>query len=169
MKLFCTGNPEKKTIAYALTCDHASLSSGWDFTDSKTLERFRNTIVEYDVFVNSSYIKSGIQLSLMNIAYQEWQRKNVKGHIVNIGTTLEHTIDTSQYANDKRALRHRSLELNELTGISGVKSTYLILGGVNNGNPETVDYVSPKDIASTILWAISQECRVPLIQLDGVK
>lgn len=169
MKIFCTGNPEKRTVAYALGCDHASLSSGWDFTKETTLEEFSSTIVKYNVFVNSAYVSSGIQMKLMDISCKVWMANNIKGHIINIGTTLENTDDQSSYAVDKRKLRKRSLELSNQTGITGIKTTYLILGGVNNGDPETVDYVLPKDIASTIVWVVSQKCRVPIIQLDGIK
>ena len=168
-KILCTGNPKKQTVAYALGCDHASLSSGWDFTDSLALDRFCENILDYNVFVNSSYIGTGVQLTLMNIAYQEWMRKNIRGHIITIGTTLEYSSDTSQYAIDKRSLKQRSLELNDQTGITGVKTTYLILGGINNGDPKNSDYVMPDHIASGILWALSQECRIPLLQLEGVK
>lgn len=169
MKIFCTGNPKKKTVAYALGCDHASLSSGWDFTDQLTLERFRSNIINYNVFVNSSYIKSGVQLALMNIAYKEWMRENIRGHIITIGTTLEYTSDQSSYAIEKRKLKQHSLELNEQTGITGVKSTYLILGGINNEDPKNSDYVLPDYIASAISWVLSQDCRVPLLQLEGIK
>ena len=167
--ILCTGNPKKKTVAYALGCDYASLSSGWDFTDPITLERFRATILNYNVFVNSSYITSGVQLTLMNIVYQEWMRENIKGHIITIGTTLEYSNDKSEYANNKRALKQRSLELNDQTGISGVKSTYLILGGINNGELKNSDYVMTDHIASSILWVLSQDYRIPLLQLEGIK
>ena len=128
--ILCTGNPKKKTVAYALGCDHVSLSSGWDFTELVTMERFRTNIINYNVFVNSSYIGLGVQLALMNIAYQAWMQKNIRGHIITIGTTLEYSSDESQYAIDKRSLKQRSLELSDQTGITGVKSTYLILGGI---------------------------------------
>jgi hypothetical protein len=167
--ILCTGNPEKKTVAYALGCDHISLSSGWDFTDPVTMERFRTNIIDYNVFVNSSYIGLGVQLALMNIAYQAWMQKNIRGHIITIGTTLEYSSDTSQYAVDKRALKQHSLELSDQTGITGVKSTYLILGGIANGEPKNSDYVIPDHIASNIFWVLSQDCRIPLLQLEGIK
>ena len=171
LKIFCTGNPKRQTVAYSLQdrCDYASQSTGWNFTDPLTLERFRTNILNYNVFVNSSYIGVGVQLALMNITYQEWMRENIRGHIITIGTTLEYSSDTSQYAIDKRALKQRSLELSDQTGITGVKSTYLILGGINNGEPKNSDYVIPDHIASSIFWVLSQDCRVPLLQLEGIK
>ena len=61
MKIFCTGNPERKTIAYGLTNLYprtmsASLTSGWDFTETSTIERLKNEILNYDIFVNSAYV-----------------------------------------------------------------------------------------------------------------
>jgi hypothetical protein len=171
LKIFCTGNPKKQTVAYSLKdrCDYASKSTGWDFTTQSTLDRFRTNILDYNAFVNSSYIGLGVQLALMNIAYQMWMQKNIRGHIITIGTTLEYSSDMSQYAIDKRSLKQRSLELNDQTGITGVKSTYLILGGIANGEPKNSDYVIPDHIASNIFWVLSQDCRIPLLQLEGIK
>jgi hypothetical protein len=171
LKIFCTGNPKRRTVAYALQdcCDHASLSTGWDFTDASTLKQFRDNILNYNVFVNSSYIRSGTQALLMDIAYKEWMRENIRGHIITIGTTLENSLDNSQYAIDKRSLKKLSLELSDQTGITGVKFTYLVLGGINNGEFKNRDYVMPHDVAAGVLWVLSQDCRIPLLQLDGIK
>tara|TARA_B110000285_G_scaffold176811_1_gene198581 strand:+ start:1556 stop:2065 length:510 start_codon:yes stop_codon:yes gene_type:complete len=169
MKLFCTGNPKKRTVAYALGCDHASLSSGWNFRSETALEKFSSTIVNYDVFINSAWISPGIQIKLMDIAYKAWMANNIKGHIINIGTTLENTDDQSEYAVGKRKLRKRSLELSDQTGITGVKTTHLILGGIDNGESDGQGMVKLDQLSSSIHWVVAQECRVPLLQLDGVK
>lgn len=173
LKIFCTGNPKRQTVAYALKdyCDHASLSTGWDFTDASTLQRFSENILNYNVFVNSSYIGAGVQASLMDIVYDRWIESSIRGHVITIGTTLEDSIDSpyanSEYANNKRALRKHSVELSCRGGVSGIKFTYLVLGGINNGEFENCDYVMPCDIAASIFWVLSQNCRIPLLQLDG--
>jgi len=169
MNIFCTGNPQKKSIAQSLGCDHASLSSGWNFHNIESLDRLRDLIVEYNVFVNCSYIGPGVQLNLLNLVIDSWQEKDIKGHIINIGTTLENNPDDSQYCQDKLKLRERSLELSNETGLTGIKTTHIILGGINDGKIENSDKVSTDAISSTIHWAVAQEFRVPLIQLDGVK
>jgi hypothetical protein len=164
MKIFCTGNPLRKTIAYALGADlNASLSSGWDFTKLETIIQFRKSIQKYNVFVNSAYIASGIQQTLMNECYAEWTRTNIRGHIITIGTTLENTNDSSQYTQSKRNLKHRSLELSDETGISGVKTTYMILGGLGP------DGCSIEDVVQTMLWILNQPYRIPLIQIESIK
>jgi hypothetical protein len=164
MKIFCTGNPERKTIAHALGADlNASLSSGWDFTASGTIVRFKESIQHYNVFVNSAYIAPGVQEILMNECCAEWTRINTRGHIISIGTTLENTNDNSEYAQSKRCLKSRSLQLSDETGISGVKTTYLLLGGLGT------DACNPSDIAQIIKWVVRQPFRMPLIHVESVK
>ena len=164
MKIFCTGNPQRKTIAYALNADLcASLSSGWDFLDNTSIEKFKQTISYYSIFVNSAFIAAGVQQTLMNVCYQEWMRNNVRGHIVNIGTTLENTSNNSLYTKSKRELKQQSLMLNDQTGISGVKVTYIVLGGLGE------DACNIHDLADMIKWIVHRPYRVPLIQMDSVK
>ena len=106
----------------------------------------------------------------MQIAVQEWMKADIKGHIFNIGTTLEWTNDQSDsYVRSKIALRTSSLKLNEQTGITGVKSTYLMLGGVDNQQPENHDYVHPFSITSAIEWIVHYPDRVGILQLDKTK
>jgi short-subunit dehydrogenase len=164
MKIFCTGNPARKTIAYTLGADvNASLSTGWDFTDTDTIARFKESIQQHNVFVNSAYIAPGIQEVLMNECHAEWTRTNIRGHIINIGTTLENTNDSSHYTQSKRNLKHRSLQLSDETGIYGVKTTYMILGGLGP------DGCSTENVVQTILWILNQPYRIPLIQIESIK
>lgn len=164
MNMFCTGNPYRKTIAYALKPDQcASLSLGWDFTKEESITKFSNVIQKYNVFVNSAYVASGVQESLMNVCHAKWMQLNMKGHIVNIGTTLENTNDTSDYTRSKQELKRQSLRLNEETGISGIKTSYVVLGGVGPGMCE-LDHIQ-----QTINWIINQPFRIPIIQLESVK
>ena len=165
-KIFCTGNVKRKTVAYGLTelfpdTFSASLATGWDFTDNSIIEKFRETILKYDVFVNSAYVNPSVQNRLMDIVFREWMRENIRGHIINIGTTLENTEDQSEYACSKRSLRQESMKLSDETGFTGVK--------IANGDPENADYVKPEEIAKVIEGVIYQKCRIPLIQLDGQK
>jgi NAD(P)-dependent dehydrogenase (short-subunit alcohol dehydrogenase family) len=174
MKIFCTGNINKHTIAYGLTNLYpktmsASLTSGWDFTKPGTIERLKIEILNYNIFVNSAYINKDTQLLLADVVYKQWMQENIRGHIFNIGTTLENTQDQSEYAGAKRELRKYSLKLSDETGITGVKVSYVCLGGVDNGTRQTQDYVKTYEIAKTIEWIAMQKYRIPLIQLDGQK
>jgi len=90
-------------------------------------------------------------------------RLDIKGHIINIGTTLENTNDTSDYNQSKQKLKRQSLKLNEETGISGIKLSYIVLGGIG---PRMCEL---EHIQQTINWIIDQPFRIPIIQLDSVK
>ena len=175
MRILCTGNPDKLTIAWAAVqtwtnVDTISLSQGWDITTQQGLKNIEKKIVDYDVFINSSYIAPGVQKKLMQIVVQEWMRVNIKGHVFNLGTTLEWTGNQSDnYVKSKISLRAASLEAHEQTGITGVKSTYLILGGVNNQQPQNQDYVDPLSITATIEWVLCFPDRIGILQIDKAK
>ena len=173
MKIFCTGNTERKSIAFGLDqitdITSASISTGWDFTNKEIVKKFKEIICNYNVFVNSCYVNNTNQKTLLDIAYNTWMENNIQGHIFNIGTTLENTDDQSDYAISKRKLRMHSINLSDKTGYSGVKTTYLCLGGVNVGTVETETFCNPIDIAITIMWITKQNLRIPLVQLDGRK
>ena len=95
-------------------------------------------------------------------------KENIRGHIINIGTTLEYSKEhhNNSYVKSKLQLKQQSLQLNEQTGITGVKTTYIVLGGIANGESCNAAYVKPKDIALTIKWVLDQRFRIPLIQLE---
>ena len=50
MKIFCTGNVEKKSIAFGLdqitNITSASISTGWDFNNKETIKKFNATKVD---------------------------------------------------------------------------------------------------------------------------
>ena len=64
-------------------------------------------------------------------------RLDIKGHIINIGSSIELSDDNSDYAQSKRALKTRSLELSKQTGIYGVKCTHIIASGINDEKTRT--------------------------------
>ena len=105
MKIFCTGNVERKSIAFGLDqitdITSASISTGWDFTNKEIIKKFKEIICNYNVFVNSCYVNNTNQKTLLDIAYNTWMENNIQGHIFNIGTTLENTDDQSDYAISK--------------------------------------------------------------------
>jgi hypothetical protein len=174
--ILCTGNPNHITVASAvkqcfLTANFASRATGYDFELPESYELFKKNIADYNVFINSSYVKPGVQLRLMDIAVAEWMEADIKGHIISIGTTAEWTNDTqySEYIQTKQQLHRRSLELNNETGITNVKTTYIIVGGVNDGKPENENYLKVSRIAHTIEWVLSNPDRISLIQIEVAK
>jgi NADP-dependent 3-hydroxy acid dehydrogenase YdfG len=177
-RIICTGNEKNQTIAWAVRrkwpqSTLMSLSGGWNLTfpDISDRHRFCQEITNCNVFINASFIAPNVQSVLLETVVNEWMRENIRGHIISLGTTLEWEFDSdnNSYIESKLSLRNLSLEYNQQTGITGVKSTYLILGGVNNGQPENKDYVDPNRVVDVIDWVLEIPERVGLIQLDGVK
>lgn len=179
-RVLCTGNPNKKTLAWAAlqkwpSSDSMSLSSGWDLRlpTPQDLVKFQQKISEHNIFINSSYVSSGTQLRLLQIVVEQWMNLDIKGHVFNIGTTLEHQENhgssNDNYVQSKLTLRKKSLDFNEQTGITGVKCTYVILGGVNNQEPATHDYVDPLNIFEVISWVLQFPDRIGLVQIDKAK
>jgi hypothetical protein len=69
MNMLCSGNPNHITVASAVKsyfpmANFASRATGYDlrFWDSGRETHFRKQIINYDVFVNSSFICGGSQL-----------------------------------------------------------------------------------------------------------
>jgi hypothetical protein len=175
MKVLCTGNVNKRTIAWAAStywphADTISLSAGYDFLSNEGLEKFQSIIAKYNIFINSSYIAPGVQSTLLDLTVQKWMEFDVNGHIFNLGTTLEWSdITSDEYTTSKLGLRKKSLEYNNETGITGVKSTYLMLGGVDNGQPEHKDFVPPGTVIKMIDYIIAFPGRIGFVQLDSKK
>jgi len=176
MRIACTGNEKNQTIAWAVRrkwpqSTLMSLSGGWDLTCSEHRVRFCQEIIKHDVFINASFIAHGVQSILLETVVNEWMRENIKGHVISVGTTLEweSTKIDDPYIKSKLSLRDQSLKYNQQTGITGIKSTYLILGGVNNGQSENKDYTDPGHIVDVIEWVLSFPDRIGLIQLDAAK
>jgi hypothetical protein len=173
MNILCSGNPNHNTVASAIqkrfpNADFACRTTGFDLAfdtvDSQTC--FQNQVCKYDIFINSSNIANGVQRQLLNITHAEWMRLDIKGHIINIGSSIELSDDNSDYAHSKRALRTRSLELSKQTGVSGVKCTHIIASGINDGKPENKNWLDLDDIVKAIDYILQAKHNIPLIHLE---
>jgi hypothetical protein len=178
MNILCTGNPTHITVANAVSkllpgASFASRATGYDlrFWDPGSETYFREQIINYNVFVNSSFICGGGQLALLEAAHEEWTKAGISGHIVNIGSTSEylgvndtHAKDQlyARYSIQKRALKDRSLQLN---GLNNIKTTHIVAGGLNDGIPGHENWLDLTHIANTIVWIIEHPCLIPLIEI----
>ena len=173
MKILCSGNPNDPTIASAINkifsaADFASRATGYDlrFWDPGSESYFREQITKYNVFINCSFICGGGQLALLEATHQEWANHNIVGHIINIGSTAEwQGIDSMYptYSIQKRSLRDRSLQLN---GVSNIKTTHIIVGGINDNKPEHANWLELDHIASVIDWVLTHPRKIPLLQIE---
>jgi len=178
MNMLCTGNPNHNTVAsvvkkYFSEAKFASRATGYDlrFWDSGSETHFREQIINYNIFINSSFICGGGQLSLLEITHEEWANAGICGHIINIGSTAEYLgvndgqVNNKVYATysiQKRALKDRSLQLN---GLNNIKTTHIIAGGLNDGLPGHETWLDLVHIANTITWVIEHPCLIPLIEI----
>lgn len=175
MNILCSGNPNHTTVASAVKksfplATFASRATGYDFTTSESDDLFKKNIINYNAFINSSYIQPGVQLRLMEMTVCEWMQADIKGHIISIGTTAEWTDNKqSNYIQSKQQLRMRSMQLNDETGITGVKTTYIIVGGINDGKPGNEDYLSVASVSHAIGWVLQNPDRIALMQIDVAK
>jgi hypothetical protein len=172
--ILCTGNPAHTTVASAvkkqfLTAEFASRATGYDlrFWDTGSETYFRENIKKYNVFINSSFICGGGQLQLLETTHEEWSRIGTAGHIINIGSSSEHLGVDSQfgiYSIQKRALRERSLQLNNKHSI---KTSHIIAGGLNDGIPGHEKWLDLTHIATTIKWILSNPYQVPMVEIQS--
>jgi hypothetical protein len=177
--ILCTGNPNHTTVASAVqtrfpAAEFASRATGYDlrFWDPDSEQFFCNKIKNYNIFINSSFICGGGQLALLETTHREWSKLNIQGHIINIGSTAEWMgIDDSRvdkdsygsYSIQKRALRERSLQLNNKNGI---KTSHIIAGGLNDGKPEHANWLNLSIVADTIVWILENPADIPLLAIQ---
>lgn len=172
MKILCSGNPYHNTIASGIRkiYPHASFASrktGYDlrFWDPGSEDYFRNAIINYNVFINSSYLCKWGQHQLLEVTHEEWSENKIQGHIINIGSSAEFLgIDSSlgSYTVQKLALRDLSLQLHKKNNI---KTTHIIVGGINDGKPGHEDWLKIDNIAKTIKYAVDHPDTIPLISI----
>jgi len=178
MNILCSGNPNHNTVASAIkkcfpSVDFASRATGYDlrFWDPGSETYFKEQIVNYNIFINSSFICGGGQLSLLETTHDSWAKAGVCGHIINIGSTAEYLGVNDRQVNDKvyatysiqkRALKDRSLQLN---GANNIKTTHIIAGGLNDGKSGHETWLDLTHIANTVTWVINHPCLIPLIEI----
>ena len=174
--ILCTGNPTHVTVASAIQrkftdAQFASRATGYDlrFWNPGSEDFFRTNIKNYNIFINSSFICGGGQLALLEAAWQEWSKHAIKGHIINIGSTAEwmgvDSITDDIYGNysiQKRALRDRSLQLNNKNDI---KTSHIIAGGLNDGKPEHADWLALDHVANTVEWILDNPNNIRLLEI----
>ena len=178
--ILCTGNPDHVTVASAVSrkfpqAQFASRATGYDlrFWDPGSEDHFKNQIKNFDVFINSSFICGGGQLALLETTFDVWSSNCIQGHITNIGSTAEF-IGTSdhrvaegvygKYSIQKRALRDRSLQLNNQHGI---KTTHIIAGGLNDGHVGHESWLDLNILADTIAWILDHPADIPLLSMQS--
>jgi len=175
MKILCSGNPNHKTIASGVVqiypdADFASTSTGYDlrFWEHESETHFRQQIVNYDTFINASFLCKWGQHQLLEITHEVWTDHHIQGHIVNIGSSAELTgaIDNKGYPGNysiqKSTLCNLSIYYNRKNKI---KCSHIIVGGINDGLSGHENWIEPLEIAKTIQYVLEHKHNVPIISL----
>lgn len=175
MKILCSGNPEHKTIANGVRgiypdANFASRTTGYDlrFWEHESETYFRNQIVNYNVFINASYLCKWGQHQLLEITHEVWSKNRIRGHIINIGSSAE--LDgvrddrgyRGPYSIQKSALKQLSIYYNKKNNI---KCTHLIVGGINDGKPGNASGIKPAEIANAIQYILENTLNIPLLSI----
>lgn len=166
MKILCTGNP-KNGIAKSLQelypdITFISRENGYDLTTPDGIDKFKDLLPGYNVFINHSQLTGDLQRKLLIHASQAW----VHGHVINIGSVMEFKkwewIEPAA-AEEKRQLRDLSLDLSS----EHFKTTHLIVGGLQSCNDDPLRIHTDR-IAETIKWVLENKNHVPLLYVDHV-
>ena len=167
-KVLCTGNPDREdTIASGVReiwpdATFIHLSKGYDFLNLGDKQKdIEELFKQHNTFINASYVK-GVQTKLLEMC----NKNMIVGDVFNIGTTHEYDdLGHEEYKNNKLKLRKLSLDLNSFR----IQTCHVIVGGINIGTSETVDWVKPKRIAEMIKWVTEQDVKIPIIGIDQTK
>ena len=173
MKILCSGNPLHKTIASGIkqvypNAEFASRSTGFDlrFWDDGSERFFREKILNYNVFINSSFICKWGQQQILETVVEEWKNNGIKGHVVNIGSSAEFdgVINSKHgdYSLQKNALKGRGLQLNNKNGI---RVTHITVGGINDGKPGHEHWIDPLEVAELIKWVLERDQKTTIAQV----
>jgi hypothetical protein len=167
-KILCTGNPNKNTIAKTVKemfpdADCIHLSAGYDFTKTEGLDKFRQKIKNYNVFINASHIGIDVQLNLLKITRDVWNT----GHVFNIGSVMEYDFFhwvSPEGAENKKKLKTLSLDLCNET----FKTTHMIVGSFKDQKDDAEFKMDPVHIVNAIKWIMEAESfHVPIIGIEN--
>lgn len=166
-KILCTGNPSVPGIAKhikTLLPETVFLSreSGIDLLTDAGIDKFKEIIVDFDIFINHSQLPPTGQEKLLDVAATHWST----GHIISIGSVLEFDqfswIDPVS-AESKKRLKEKSLSLLS----EKLKTTYIIVGGLQSNDRDQMR-LDPARVAEIIKFVVDCEFNLPLIYVDNI-
>ena len=79
---------------FAIVCpqtDFASRQNNYDLCNKENRIRLAYDSLAYDVFINSSALHQFNQSLVLETVWKTWKEHNKKGHIINIGSTVDRT------------------------------------------------------------------------------
>ena len=137
-KILMTGNPNYGLAEkFSIVCPDttfASRSNGYNLCDGNSRVQLAMESLEYDVFINSSALHQFHQTLVLECIWKNWKTNNKKGHIINIGSTVDYASKGAEwiYPQEKKALKSlsRQYAMLGIWGGSGIKVSYVSFGSL---------------------------------------
>ncbi len=185
MKILMTGNPsyglaQSWQKLHAQTQYH-SRNHGLrcDLSKENAQEDFAQISLDFDVFINSSYIDHFVQAQICRKVWTVWKKNNKKGFIINIGSAVRDLLrpDNRFYPTSKRMLEDysRQLYLYSVWGQSHIRVSCVSFGGIATpGTLEKWSHFSHLDTdycAGVLNWVVNapENCNVDLLQISPIQ
>lgn len=163
-KIICTGNPKGIGIAQEIKKLYpdtyfVSRDSGFDLKTVDGVTKLKRILPDYNVLVNSTYIDTGFQQSLLEYTRSVWDT----GYVFNIGSIDEYkkfNTKNNKWYQIKNDLKEMGLKLTD----ENFKVTHITVGGFQSYvKPGSELTMHPKHIAETINWILNAPFEVPVI------
>lgn len=171
MNILCTGNPNyglAKSINNTFTnITFASRANGYDLSVKDNRKRLAEESLKYDIFINNSALFNFLQVELLYDVYNHWLDKNHNAYIINIGSTVEHSVKGRvwKYATEKKALQDAVTELAMLSvwdTSRTIRVSLLSFGSLNTPNVSAKHpnrtLIELNDAAQYVKWMV--ECPI---------
>ena len=182
-EIMMTGNPNyglaQKFAEVCPQTEFASRSNGYNLCDGNSRVKLAMESLHYDVFINSSALHQFNQTLMLECIWKNWKTNNKKGHIINIGSTVDRSTKGAEwiYPQEKKALKSLSHQYSMLGiwGGSGIRVSYVSFGSlatkkVNEKHP-TRKLMNVTQAAEYIKWVIDapENINVNELHLDPVQ
>lgn len=170
IRMICTGRPSHGGIASSINRYYpeaffVSRRNGYDLTTDIGYNKFKESVKNYNVFINHSHIKLGLQENLLRDVFNIWSEENIQGHIITIGSVIEleewKTLDL-EIAKEKLSTRNTGLMLN----CESIKTTHIITSGFDRYGPEKDIKLKPDKIVEIIKFILESDIDIPLIFIE---
>lgn len=177
MKILMTGNSNYGLAEkFAIVCpqtDFASRQNNYDLCNKENRIRLAYDSLAYDVFINSSALHQFNQSLVLETVWKTWKEHNKKGHIINIGSTVDRSTKGAEwiYPQEKKALKSMSHQY-AMLGIwanSGIRVSYISFGSletakVHKKHPDR-KLMNVTQAAEYIQWVIDAPINININEL----
>lgn len=181
MKILITG--DKRNLSGAIgkylngnEITYVSRTTRFDLSTQVGRDALALQSLQHDVFINCSKINNFNQTLILKNVWDTWMSSNKKGHIINIGSTVDTGLKGGSrlYTTEKVALRNLSRKLTyDSMGGNGINITYLSLGYLDTEGVSFHDKVKIdlEYVGYTINWILNKPSYINIneISMDPIQ